>query len=274
MKQIKTKISFLLISFAIMSAFFASCGGDDSTTGTTSGGWPPAFNFKTGQTFVYNNDSIANPNGVQQIIHTAKLSTDIVQAQTTIGGQLCYPFLGSTVDTIIGPPSTVPDVYNVYYDPTGRYYHYGIRQLINPSQPATWDLIGDFSVARGTSYTIGTISYSVPLPPPYNNILFSGPLSGVIKNEDSTTILTKSGETIYCYKIEMSANISGSYNSLPVTATIFLDYYVGYTTSQFPTNPAGLVRLNLKPFTFSVSGIAVPALSEPGYDRYLKSHNP
>jgi hypothetical protein len=266
-KKLLLSISAMLLLFGI--SFYSGCGSDDSTTGPpAASGWPPVFNFKTGQTFVYRNDSIANVLGVTTVIPTKKRSTDIVLAQQFFGGQNCYPFAGSTVDT--GTGQSTPDLYYVYYT-GGKYYQYGIRKLIDTTQPATWDLVGDFNVARKTTYAIGNINYTVNLPG-FPNTNFTGPLTGQIA--DSTTFNTVSpfNETIHCYRIELNAKLSASVSGIPITGDVYIDYYLGYSSTDFPTNPSGMVALKLRPFAFNVAG--TPQLYEPGYLRELRSHNP
>lgn len=263
------KTALITIIPLLVSILLISCGDDSTTggTGTTSGNWHPNLNFSPGQIFIYTNDSL-HADGINHT-WTGVKTTSTLQAQTTYQGQLCYPVTGVNYDTT-PPPSTTPDVpYWIRYDQsTGKYYQFGIRQLINPGDSGTWDLVGDFDVARGTSYFISNINYAFPLPPPYGTITFSGPLNGKIA--DSTTINTTGTppQSIPCYRIELTAAISGTYNSLPISSTIVVDYYLGYST------PTGIVELKVKPFGFTVSGIPVPALSQPGFDRKLFRHTP
>src|SRR5437899_735577 len=148
MKSLRYFISILTLSVVFAFVLIIGCGTDDSSTNTTTGGWPPNITIVAGTKFVYTTDTILPPPPGTPV-RQHKNSTDVVQAQTTIGGQLCFPFLGTTYDSIT--MQTIPDLYYVRYDPAGKYYQYGIRKLIDTTQPATWDLIGDFTVTRGTS---------------------------------------------------------------------------------------------------------------------------
>src|SRR5258706_12507676 len=104
-----------------------------------------------------------------------------------MGGQLCYPVGGNSVDTAHGM-SLTPEIYYVRYD-AGKFYQYGVRNLINPGQPLTWDIVGDFTVSRGSSYHIADISYSYTVPG-FGTVPFTGPLNGKIA--DSLYILQTS----------------------------------------------------------------------------------
>ena len=262
MKYNKYLLSILPILIVLCSAALNGCGTDTTTNSATTGGWPPTFTFKPGATFVYSTDSLTAAGGS---LPTHRISTDMVQNQTVISGQNCYPFLGATVDS--NTHLSTPDLYYVRYDPAGYYYQYGIKRLIDTNQTPTWDLIGDFTKTRGTSYNVGTIDYTITLPPPYGALTFTGPLSGKIADSTTITVTGPSAQTIYCYRIELNANVSSTYSGQPVAASIFLDYYVGYTLAAYPNNPVGLVELKSRPFSFTFAG--VPVLPEPGFDRKL-----
>jgi hypothetical protein len=184
-------------------------------------------------------------------------------AQTTYQGKTAYLVTSTNFDTNTSQTTVIP--YYISYDQaTGKYYQYGITALINPTQPPAWDIVGDFDVQRGNSYAISTINYTVNIPP-LGNVTFSGPLTGRIA--DSTTISTTgNGQSISCYRIEMNAAISGVVGAVTITASIYVDYYLGYSS------PTGIVELKLRPFSFMTG--ATPILNEPGFDRKLYSHNP
>src|SRR5205085_4469451 len=151
------------------------------------------------------------------------------------------------------------------YDSTGgKFYQYGISKLINPLfGTSTWDLVGDFSVAMGNSWTVGTINYTVNVGgTPYN---FIGPLTSKVA-EKTSIVTTGTGQTVNCYRIELLAHVSATTNGITATADIYVDYYLGYASSS--ANPSGLLQAKLRPFNFIVSGIPVP---QNGDDRKLKS---
>jgi len=264
MKNKKLIFKLLFLIFASLIVLYPGCGEDtiNNNGGTGSGGWHPNLTFLVGQNIVYTNDSIT-PSGAT--IRTRRGTNMTINAQTTIGGQLCYPFIGSTRDTATN--QTTPEAYYFRYDQTeGKYYQYGIRKLINPTQPDSWDLVGDFDLARGTSYLVGNINYTITIPG-VGTVTFNGPLNGKIA--DSTTI-TSTGtppQSISCYRIEMTASISGTSPLGQVSANIIMDYYLGYST------PTGIVEIKIRPFSFTVAGIPGVA-PQPGYDRKIYRHTP
>lgn len=261
------KIKFLgLAAFTTLSAalFTIGCGDDSGIINNNSTGWHPNLTFSPGQVFVYTVDSLT-PTGVP--IRKRVSSRNTLQAQTTYQGELCYPVLGVTYDSSTTPPTPIPEPpYWIRYDQTtGKYYQWGIRQLINITQPGSWDTVGNFDVGRGTSYFIGSINYTITIPG-IGTVNFTGPLNGKIA--DSTTIQTTgNGESIPCYRIELTASISGMISAGTVSTEIIFDYYLGYAS------PTGIVELKLRPFSFTVAGIP-NLVPQPGFDRKLYSHTP
>jgi hypothetical protein len=267
MNKLKT-LTTLLFSCIIAAILIPACGEDSApNNGGTGGGggWHPNLNFSQGQIFVYSNDSLHAQGGGHTF--TGVRTTSTIQAQTTYQGQQCYPVTGVNYDST-PPPTTTPDLpYWIRYDQSsGKLYQYGIQQLINPGLPGSWDVVGDFDVARGTEYNIASINYTV-LIPGIGNVTFTGPLKGKIA--DSTTIQTTRTppETIPCYRIELTASVTASGN---IGATVIIDYYIGYGTP--PNGVTGIVELKLRPFSFNVAG--TPFIYEPGHDRKLYSHTP
>ena len=262
--KFKTILKTALSSAFITLLFIYSGCGEDSTTnnnGTTGGGYHPTLNFTVGQIFVYTTDTLW-PNGT--VVRKRWKTSHTVLAQTPIGGQNCYPFSGTTFDTTTN--QTIPELYYVRYDQSaGKYYQYGLQQLINPGAPLKWDVVADFDAARGTNYNIATINYSVPVPG-FGNVPFSGPLTGKI---DSTTIQSTNNpsETVPCYHVEMLADVSGTVGGITLTAKIYVDYYIGCV------NPIGLVELKSRPFNIIIQGNPNP-VQFGGYDRKLKTHTP
>jgi hypothetical protein len=256
-------LALLLFSCIIAAILIPACGEDSApNNGGTGGGggWHPNLNFSQGQIFVYTNDSLHATGGGHT--WTDVKTTSTIQAQTTYQGQQCYPVTGVNYDT--NTSQTTPDVpYWIRYDQSsGKLYQYGIQQLINPGLPGSWDVVGDFDVARGTEYNIASINYTVNFG--LGDINFTGPLTGRIA--DSTTILTTGNppQTIPCYWIELKASITGTPGNF--SATVYIDYYLGYFS------PTGIVELKLRPFSFNVAG--TPVVYEPGHDRKLYSHTP
>ena len=266
MKNKKLFIKILFLLTASLIVLYPGCGEDtiNNNGGTGSGGWHPNFNFVVNQRFVYTNDSLhpIPPGGTTR---TRKGTTLTINDTAFIAGQYCYPFIGNTYDTATNQ-NIVEQYYFRYDQAAGKYYQLGIRQLIDTTQPETWDLVGDFDLPRNTSYFIGTISYTIPLPPPFNNVVFSGPLNGKVLDSVLIQSTGNPPQQIPCYPIELKANISGTVSGQTITAEIILMYYLGYST------PTGIVELKLSPFSFYLLGNAI--LNEPGFDRKIFSHTP
>lgn len=263
MKKFKyvTLALFVLIFSAVLTV---GCGDDTTTTpnNPSGGGYHPAINFSVGQTFIYSNDSLLPAGGN---VWTGVRTTDIIQAQTTVDGKLCYPVFSTSFDSTNSQTSNVT-FFLSYSQSEGIFYQYGLGQIINPSQTATWDPVGNFDVARGTSYNVSTVNYTTNIPG-LGTVTFTGPLTG--KLADSTTITTTGPipSIVPCYKVELTASVSGSTPLGTATTTITVDYYIGYGS------PTGMVQTKLYPFSFTVGGI--PNLfPQPGYDHKLYSHNP
>lgn len=256
-----------LALFIVVSCAFISVGcGDDSTTTPnppgSGGGYHPAINFTVGQSFVYSNDSILPAGGH---VWTGVRSTDLVQAQTTVEGKLCYPVFSTNFDSS-NSQTTNATYFLSYTQSEGIFYQYGLSTLINPSQAPTWDPVGNFDAARGSSYNVSTVNYTTTITG-IGTVTFTGPLTG--KVADSTTITTTGPvpKVVPCYKIELTATVSGAIPGGTASAVINVDYYIGYGS------PTGIVEINLKPFSFTVAGIPNVA-PQPGYDHKLYSYTP
>ena len=268
MKNKKIFFKFLFLVIASLIVLYPGCGEDtiNNNGGSGSGGWHPNFNFVVGQNIVYTTDSLTPTNiAIRKRMRTTMTIGNLI----VVGGQTCYPFVGSTFDSATN--QTTPEAYYFRYDQSaGKYYQYGIRKLINPTQPDSWDLVGDFDLARGTSYFIGTINYTITIPT-IGTITFNGPLNGKIA--DSTTITSTGNppQIINCYRIEMTASISGSSPAGTVTTNIVLDYYLGNVSTTSTSN--AIVEIKLRPFSFTVAGIPNIA-PQPGFDRKIFSHTP
>jgi hypothetical protein len=267
----KTKNIFLLT--ALLFAFllvttYEGCGSDTTGPPPSAGGFKPTLRMKIGSTFQYTNDTIKPP-PPYTTERTNMVTNDTVKLITNYNGKDAYGIISHTTNR----PTVM---YYVSYDSSnGVLYQWGITNLINPSQSPSWDVVANFGAARGSSWVIGQINDTLILPSPYGSVPISGPLSG--KVADSTFIITTSTttpDTIHCYRIELNANISGTVvvGAIQVTfsATIYVDYYLGYYSSQFPNNPSGLVRLTLHPFNITTSPNII-TIQEGGYDRILQS---
>src|SRR5690242_7017183 len=118
------KYTALAIFIAVFSALISNGCGDDSTTPTNpgggGGGYHPAINFTVGQSFVYSNDSIL-PGGGH--VWTGVRSTDLVQAQTTVEGKLCYPVFSTNFDSTNSQTSNTT-YFLSYTQSEGIFYQY------------------------------------------------------------------------------------------------------------------------------------------------------
>jgi hypothetical protein len=260
------KYIVLAVFIAVFTSLLSIGCGDDPVTnnnnGGGGGGYHPTINFLVGQTMIYSNDSILPAGGH---VWTGVRSTDLVQAQTTVDGKLCYPVFSTNFDSS-NSQTTNTTYFVAYTQSEGIFYQYGLSTIINPSQTPTWDPVGNFDAARGSTYNVSTVNYTANITG-LGTVTFTGPLTG--KVADSTTITTTGPipRVVPCYKIELNAQVSGTVSGQPVSANINVDYYIGYGS------PTGIVQINLKPFSFTVSGIPNIA-PQPGYDHKLYNYSP
>lgn len=259
----------LTSAIIFLSIFFITCGSDTPTSNNNTGGTPsgiPIIRLTPGSTYKYNIDSLVNNGGTITTVRTRSVSTDVVQSTSIVAGFTCYPIISTTVDTVTSITQSIDTAYVRYDSTAAKFYQFGISQAINPTQTATWDLVADFSNPRNTEWTIGTINYSITLPPPFGTVTFSGPLKA--KVTDSTTQVTSNGSQTYpCYKTVMTASISGLTILGTVSATIILDYYLGFNHPTANSAP-GIVRVRLNPFAFFLG--TAPVLYFSTVDRILQ----
>ncbi len=270
MKNRKLFLIFLMmISFTL--AFFTGCDDSGIEPKTEVGaGFIPTMRITQGSRYIYTNDSLINNNGSITTQRTNIITYDTVRAPITLASQLCFPITSTSRNTIT--LQTTRDTAYVRYDSTaGKVNQYGVQQFINPLQPPTWDVVADFALARGTAWTIGTINSTINIPG-FGSVTFTGPLTG--KVADSTIVNTTATPSvaIHCYRIELNANISGTVLGQTMTASIFIDYYLGYYSTQFPNNPSGIIRITFRPFSFNVA--STPVLYQSGLDRILQTYTP
>lgn len=253
MKNLKFFSALLIIAAA---AYFWGCG-DDSTNPTT-GGDKPNIDFKTGSAFTFTFDTLSRVNGssVRLSQMTAK---DSIEASFPVGSNTAYRIVSRTDSA--GNISF--DTALVYYDANaGKLYQYGLSRIINPNATANWDLVGDFSLANGTSWNI-------PLNP--DSVIINGfavKISLSAKVTGSTSFQTTGTPTrdIHCYQIEFKADLT--YSSLPV-GSIYFDYFVGYNNGT--SNTSGIVRLRLNPVNIGIPPSLV--ISNFGLDKKTATYN-
>ncbi|HAX48482.1 MAG TPA: hypothetical protein PK605_00590 [Ignavibacteria bacterium] len=236
MNKIKL-FSFLVLTAAMV--WIWGCG-DDSTTGPVNpGGDRPNIEFKTGSGFTFTFDTLSRVNG-SAVRLTNMSSRDSVEASFPIGSNTAYRIVSRTDSA--GNISF--DTALVYYDSgAGKLYQYGISRLINPAATANWDLVGDFSIANGTSWNI-------PLNP--DSVVINGFAVKVVlsaKVVGPSTFQTTGSPTrdVHCYQIEFKADLT--YIGLPV-GSIYFDYFVGYNNGS--SNTSGLVRFRLNPVNIGI----------------------
>jgi len=133
-------------------------------------------------------------------------------------------------------------------------------------------LITDFSIPRNTTWLLDTLSTVITLP--QGNITMSGPLTGQVADSTSIQTTGSPSETIHCYRIECNAVLQGTITissiTYTLTATLIWDYYLAYSSSQFPGNPSWVVRLTLRPIVIT-SNPNLISYTIPGQDRILQN---
>lgn len=227
---------FSLFVLAAAFIFIYGCGGDDTVINNNNGGGTvPTLNMKVGSLYIFNVDSLPNSGGVT---HTRLKSYNTYLAQGTYFGQSnAFQILTETRDTITNI-SLGTDTFYVRYD-GGKFYQYGMLQIISPSIPASWDLVADFNVSQGTSFNIAT---NVPIV--LGSITATANITGKIAADTTFNTAGWGNTGINCFRSEIAAAISVS--GLPV-GTVYVDYFIG---DNDPTsNPSGMVRVKLRPFT-------------------------
>ncbi|MBE2217246.1 MAG: hypothetical protein IAE90_03520 [Ignavibacteria bacterium] len=255
MKNIRS-IFTLLIVFA--AAFLWGCGDDSTTSGNPPGGDKPNIEFKTGSGFTFTFDTLSRTNGTSVRLNQMT-SKDSIETSFPIGSNTAFRIVSRTDSA--GFISF--DTALVYYDANGgKLYQYGLSRLINPTANPNWDLVGDFSLSNGTSW-------SVPLNP--DTVLINGfsiKVALSAKVVGPTTFQTTGSPTrdVHCYQIEFKADLT--YSTLPV-GSIFFDYFVGYNNGS--SNTSGLVRLRLNPINIGIPPSLV--VSNYGLDKKTSTFN-
>lgn len=235
MKNLKFFSAFLLIA---VSVFFYSCGEDSTTTPTGTGGTPPTLNMTVGSIYSFDVDSLPISGGVT---HTRLQSYNTYLAQGTYFGQSnAFQILTETKDTLLNL-SLGKDTFYVRYD-GGKFYQYGMLQLISPSIPASWDLVADFNVSQGTSFNIAN---NVPIV--LGSITATANINGSVAADTTFNTAGWGNVGINCYRSEIVAEIFISSLSI---GKVYVDYYIG--DNDPTTNPSGMVRVKLRPVNLTV----------------------
>jgi hypothetical protein len=253
MKNLKFFSAFIVISLTV---FYIGCGEDTTTNNNGGGsGTPPTINMQVGAVYEFAVDSLPTSGGVTG---TRIETIQSYLAQGTFFGQSnVFQVRSVTQDSVITVPFAV-DTFYVRYE-GGKFYQYGVLQMISSTIPASWDLVADFTVTAGNTWSIG------------QNVPFQiGPVGGTAnitgKIAVDTTFLThgSSGQSVNAYRSEIVADlfITGGLN----IGKVYVDYFIG--DSDPASNPAGLVRLRLRPV--NLSGFYTAA----GVDQRIKAWTP
>lgn len=248
------KLKFFSIFLLTAAMVYVWSCGDDTTTGTPgTGGTVPTLNMQVGALYVFNVDSLPPSGGVT---NTRLKSYNTYLAQGTYFGQSnAFQILTETRDTVLNL-SLGTDTFYVRYD-GGKFYQYGMLQIISPSIPASWDLVADFNVSQGTSFTIAN---GVPIV--LGSITANANITGKIAADTTFTTAGWGNVGINCFRSEIAAEISVS--GLPV-GTVYVDYFIG--DADPASNPSGMVRVKLRPFT-------ILTFSQAGLDQTMLRHVP
>lgn len=242
----------------MISAFVMLWGcGDDSTTNPVVGE-KPNIDLKTGSSFTFTFDTLSRVNGTAVRL-TQMTSRDSITTSFPVGTNTAYSIISRTDSAGIISWDTAL----VYYDAgAGKFYQYGISRLINPLATPNWDLVADFSVSNGTSWSVPLNPDSVTINGFTVKIVLSAKVVGTTTFQ-STGLPTRD---VNCYQVEFKADLT--YLTLPV-GSIYFDYYIGYNNGT--VNTSGIVRLTLRPVNIGIPPSLV--ISNFGLDKKTATFN-
>lgn len=247
----KIKIfTFFVLTAAMVWVW--GCGDDSTTGGNNTPGTAPSLNMRVGSIYVFNIDSLGTNGSVS---HTSlKTSNTYLNQGTYFGQSNAFQILSQTKDTLLNITLST-DTFYVRYE-GGKFYQYGVLQLISSTIPASWDLVADFNVSQGTSFDIATGVPISQIPNATANI------TGRIAVDTTFNTHGYGNIGINCYKSEIVADIIIASFSI---GKVYVDYYIG--DADPTTNPSGMVRVKLRPVT-------LPVYSQAGVDQYLQVYTP
>lgn len=248
------KLKFFSIFLLAAAMVYVWGCGDDSTTGgnNNNGGTVPTLNMRVGSFYVFNIDSLSTSGGVS---HTSLKTSNTYLSQGTFFTQPnAFQIMSQTKDTI-SQAILSTDTFYVRYE-GGKFYQYGVLQLISPTIPAAWDLVADFNVAQGSSYDIA-LGVPISLIPGA-----SANITGKIAADTTFNTHGYGNVGINCYRAEIVADIIiGGFS----VGKVYVDYFIG--DADPATNPSGMVRVRLRPIT-------LPVYSQSGVDQFLQIYVP
>ncbi|MBC8490819.1 MAG: hypothetical protein H8D45_32795 [Bacteroidetes bacterium] len=269
MNAIKFHILFQFPLFLIAMVFY-SC----STTSDTVTPGPaayPTINLTVGSSYTYTIDSLHAGGGSTRLGNNTR-STILANGTYFDSTDV---FMTQVIERDGGGQTVSNDTtFTKYNDATGKGYSYGFSQLFNPALIPKWDLLADFSIALNTTWVIDNINVILTIP--QGNVNMTGPLTGQVAEETTIQTTGSPSEKIYCYRIELNATLSGTIVISSVTYTLntalTMDYYIGYSSSQHPGNPSGVVRLTNRTFTITTNP-NIGTFPFPGRDRILETYS-
>lgn len=220
----------IILTLTVFTVLYFGCG-EDTPTGTNTGSKHPNIDIKVGAMYQYTNDSLPPSGGQPQ--RTRIITKDTVLGKGTYQGYSnSWKILSINRDTTRSYPPGLEirrDTLYISYDSSsGKFYQWGLTRIIDPSQTPQWNLVADFSLARGNQWQVGT-AYGVTA-------------YGKVASDTVIQTTANPSVTVKCYRIEMTATI---------ISTIYLDYFLGYSPPSSPMNPSGRVRVRLRPYSFS-----------------------
>ncbi|MEO8515075.1 MAG: hypothetical protein ABI543_16075 [Ignavibacteria bacterium] len=251
MKNLKFFSALLLV---VSVVYLWGCGDDSTTTPGGGSGSVPTLNMKAGDLYVFNVDSLSVSGGPPTHTHLKTYNTFLTPI-TFVGKANAFPIITETRDTVLNQ-SLGTDTFYVCYE-SGKFYQYGMLSLISPTIPASWDLVADFNVSSGTSFTIAN---GVPIT--LGSITATANISGKIAADTTFNTAGWGNVGINCFRSQILADISLS--GLPI-GKVYVDYYIGDADPS--TNPSGMVRVKLNPFT-------ILTFTQAGLDQALIRHVP
>jgi hypothetical protein len=249
MKTKTLSLLFLLSAF-LAAIYFLSCGNDNTVTG--SSGSYPNIQMKAGSVYYYGTDSISQ-NGTYH--NTNWRTKDSIWASTTFNGKNCFPIFSLTQDTLPSPPwptITSQMIYISYDASSGIFYQWAIKRIFDTTQAASWDEITDFSKSIGTSVPVFTLNSL------FGNSLLSANVSSKVAVD--TVLVTHTNSSVNCYRVELTAIILVGGQLQVGTARV--DYYIGYTPSNNPSNPSGRIRFKFYPLNLSNYGVILDGVDQ------------